>query len=180
MSNDQPGTGQRSWQPAVSHAGPALASWGARVGANVLDQLVTSIPGTVGLLVFLAGFGYSDSAPGNGVETPSGGELLLTLVGCLLSLALWIWNRGLKQGRTGRSIGKQVLGLRLVREADGGPTGVGTALLRDVAHIVDGAPMDIGYLWPLWDPKKQTFAPTRAPQDASAGPAWGTAGCHEG
>ncbi len=31
------------------------------------------------------------------------------------------------------------------------------ALVRDLVHIVDGF-FYLGYLWPLWDAKKQTFA----------------------
>lgn len=31
------------------------------------------------------------------------------------------------------------------------------ALLRDVAHILD-AILCVGFLWPLWDRKRQTFA----------------------
>jgi uncharacterized RDD family membrane protein YckC len=31
------------------------------------------------------------------------------------------------------------------------------AFVRDLAHFLDGI-FYIGYLWPLWDPKRQTFA----------------------
>ena len=31
------------------------------------------------------------------------------------------------------------------------------AFVRDITHIVDGF-FYLGYLWPLWDPKRQTFA----------------------
>jgi len=29
--------------------------------------------------------------------------------------------------------------------------------LREMAHIVDWAPLRIGFLWPLWDKNNQTF-----------------------
>jgi len=32
------------------------------------------------------------------------------------------------------------------------------AILRRLAHILDSASCYIGYLWPLWDDKSQTFA----------------------
>ena len=32
------------------------------------------------------------------------------------------------------------------------------SFVRQIAHIVDSIPCDIGYLWPLWDGKRQTFA----------------------
>ena len=31
------------------------------------------------------------------------------------------------------------------------------AFIRDLVHILDGMAY-VGYLWPLWDEKKQTFA----------------------
>ena len=31
------------------------------------------------------------------------------------------------------------------------------AFLRDLVHILDGVAY-VGYLWPLWDDKRQTFA----------------------
>ena len=34
---------------------------------------------------------------------------------------------------------------------------VGQTFLRQLCHYLDGA-VYIGYLWPLWDPMRQTFA----------------------
>ena len=31
-------------------------------------------------------------------------------------------------------------------------------LLRDLAHLLDTAALLIGWLWPLWDPERRTFA----------------------
>ena len=44
-----------------------------------------------------------------------------------------------------------------VREQDGQPVGVLMAFVRELAHVVDGI-LYLGYLWPLWDQKRQTFA----------------------
>ena len=50
------------------------------------------------------------------------------------------------------------MGIRLLRESDGQPVGGGLGIARYFVHIVDGVPcIPLGYLWPLWDPKKQTF-----------------------
>jgi hypothetical protein len=32
------------------------------------------------------------------------------------------------------------------------------AFVRDLAHIVDSLACYLGWLWPLWDAKRQTFA----------------------
>ena len=65
----------------------------------------------------------------------------------------------LRQGRTGQTIGKSAMGTYVVRESRRPvhrrrPVGRS----RDRAHIVDALPCLVGYLWPLWDAKKQTFA----------------------
>ncbi len=63
-----------------------------------------------------------------------------------------------RQGTTGQTIGKKIVGIRVIREADGQYTGFGMAFVRALAHFVDGIACYIGFLWPLWDDKKQTFA----------------------
>ena len=69
-----------------------------------------------------------------------------------------MWNICLKQGRTGYSIGKGVVGIKLIKLDSGQPMGAGLSFVRQIAHVVDGLPCYIGYLWPLWDAKRQTFA----------------------
>jgi uncharacterized RDD family membrane protein YckC len=61
-------------------------------------------------------------------------------------------------GRTGQSWGKKALGLSLVGEATGQPIGAGMAFVRDICHFVDSIICYIGWLFPLWDAKRQTLA----------------------
>ena len=75
----------------------------------------------------------------------------------LAALGWQIYNRWIVAGRTGQSLGKRVLKIKLVAEATGQPIGALNAFLRDLLHILDGIAY-IGYLWPLWDEKRQTFA----------------------
>lgn len=75
----------------------------------------------------------------------------------LALLAFGVWNLVFRQGRTGRSIGKSVLGIKLVKESTGDVAGAGLTFGRQVCHIVDSCFL-LGYLWPLWDDKRQTFA----------------------
>lgn len=79
------------------------------------------------------------------------------VVGFLIAVAFGVWNLCIRQGRTGQSLGKSNLGLRLVKESTGQPMGAGLSFVRQLAHYVDGL-CYIGYLWPLWDAKRQTFA----------------------
>ena len=61
------------------------------------------------------------------------------------------------EGGAGQSLGKRQMKIKLINEQTGQPIGTTNAFLRDVCHILDGF-FCIGYLFPLWDEKKQTFA----------------------
>jgi uncharacterized RDD family membrane protein YckC len=131
------------------YMGRTLANWPQRVGAYLIDYLIAAIP------AFLAVILFSGTDPG---ETPSAGAGLVTFLLYLVSLGIWVYNRAIMMGRTGQSWGKQVLNLRLVRMADGQPMGGGMCFLRDLAHILDAIPCYIGFLFPIWDARRQTFA----------------------
>jgi uncharacterized RDD family membrane protein YckC len=83
-----------------------------------------------------------------------------TALGAILWLAALAWGiyNAYLGGQTGQSYGKKIAGTRLVLEATGQPPGGGLGIGRFFLHIVDSIPCYIGYLWPLWDAKKQTFA----------------------
>ncbi|SON61088.1 Proline-rich antigen [Mycobacterium simulans] len=76
----------------------------------------------------------------------------------LLILAYWIWNWGYRQGTTGSSIGKSILKFKVVSENTGQPLGFGMSVVRQLAHFVDAVICYVGFLWPLWDAKRQTLA----------------------
>jgi uncharacterized RDD family membrane protein YckC len=80
------------------------------------------------------------------------------LLGWLAFGLFAVWNSGYRQGRTGQSLGRRVLGTRLVGTATGLPIGFGRAVARMLAHLLDLLPFGIGYLWPVWDERHQTFA----------------------
>lgn len=69
-----------------------------------------------------------------------------------------IWNFGYRQGTTGSSIGKSIMKFKVVSEKTWQPIGFGLSIVRQLAHIIDGAICYIGYLFPLWDAKRQTIA----------------------
>ena len=131
------------------YMGRTLANWPQRVGAYLIDYLIAAIPAFLAVLLF--------SGTNQG-ETPSASAGLVAFLLYLTSLGIWFYNRAIQMGRTGQSWGKQVLNLRLVRMADGQPMGGGMCFVRDLAHILDALPCYIGFLWPLWDARRQTFA----------------------
>lgn len=146
---------------------PPLATWPYRVAAFLVDQAVPGLLSLVGLAIWLPGYiafvrtmaasAEQGRATMQAVPIFGTAYLVMTLLS-LAGLAFTIWNRAFRQGRTGQSLGKQLVGLRLLNEQTMAPMGAGMAFVRDLAHYVDGAAMYVGYLWPLWDPKRQTFA----------------------
>ena len=50
------------------------------------------------------------------------------------------------------------MGLKCINEQTGQPIGAGLGVVRAIAHVVDFIICDIGFLFPLWDEKRQTLA----------------------
>ena len=112
------------------------AHWIQRAGAYLLDALPVIV------LEFI------------GREISVGVYLLLALVG----LAYTVFNRWYLAGTTGQSLGKRALSLRLISERTGQPIGPVMAFVRDICHFIDSIACFVGWLFPLWDAKRQTFA----------------------
>jgi uncharacterized RDD family membrane protein YckC len=123
--------------PTYGYGGapPELATWGYRFVGGFIDYWA---PGIVA-----------------GIFRPINTGLYVLL--SLAALGWTIYNK-IIEGQTGQSIGKRAAGTRLLREADGRPVGAGLAVVRWLAHILDSLACLLGWLWPLWDAKRQTFA----------------------
>ena len=76
----------------------------------------------------------------------------------LIGFAYVLWNYGYRQGTTGSSVGKAILKFKVVSERTGLPIGFGLSIVRQLAHFVDAIIFGIGFLFPLWDSKRQTLA----------------------
>ncbi len=141
-----------------------LAGWGRRVLAYLFDSFLAFVVGAPFLLGYWQLFSSIEPATDvYGQETvafdnvPSSTVPLMVLGG-VLYFALFVYNRCIRQGRTGYTFGKTVVGIKLVSERDNQPIGSGMSFVRQLAHVVDGLVCNLGYLWPIWDAKKQTFA----------------------
>ena len=139
------------------------ASWLARVGATLVDTLLYLLGMAPLILGFVLAVPPTETDPVTGLVYETGPAINadvgwgLVVFGFVVYLGLILWNACYRQGVTGASVGKQVLGIRVMREADGRPQGFWASLGRLFLHsIVDGS-CYLGYLWPLWDGKRQTF-----------------------
>ena len=84
-------------------------------------------------------------------------SFVLSTVVWLASLA-WYAYIGYLNGTTGQSLGHQVAGVKVVSEQTGELIGAGSGILRTICHILDSLICYIGWLFPLWDAKKDTLA----------------------
>jgi uncharacterized RDD family membrane protein YckC len=160
-SFSQPPAGPgHSAQPGY-RASPArsdYAGWGQRVRARLIDQGPTYL----GLIIFYAGYlvFVVELAQSSGSAPDFDSAAIAMIIGLSVILASMIWvayNRWMIAGRTGQSLGKRVTKIRLLGEASDAPIGPGNACIRDLVHLLDALTI-VGYLWPRWDDRRQTFA----------------------
>lgn len=133
------GTPSYSGAPAYQYS-----EWITRVGAYLID----AAPVVVGWIVLF----ILAAIVRNGVFT-----ILLYLILVAGSIAWGVYNRWILGGQ-GQTLGKKQLNIMLVSEDTGQPIGTLNAFLRDICHVVDGVICYVGYLFPLWDAKRQTIA----------------------
>jgi uncharacterized RDD family membrane protein YckC len=148
-----------------------LASFWERLGAFVIDVILTglfALPALIALEVgprhmvscrvengTITGF---DDEPNALCTVPNGltwtlfGVLILgALVGLVLYYAL------LEGGSKGQTVGKWVIGIRVVDKLTGGPIGTGRGVGRFFARLLSGLVCFVGYLWVLWNPDSQAW-----------------------
>jgi uncharacterized RDD family membrane protein YckC len=153
---------QPAWQPQPvpmrprgPHGQPMfgsveLATWWSRVGAALLDGIFAFLP-----LIIAIPFAASDSS---GLHVVAG---ILAILWFAWSFFIYYPVFMQRAGeRNGQSLGKQVAGIRVIRDG-GEPMNYGWALLRQfvVIYLLFGVlgsiffsiPILLDYLWPLWD-----------------------------
>jgi uncharacterized RDD family membrane protein YckC len=112
------------------------SDWPHRAGSLLIDQVPIIIIDLIGQFT---------------------GHFLFSLFFGLIGLVVQGYNRWYLGGQ-GQSWGKKALGLKLVSEDTGQPIGMAMAFVRDICHALDSLACFIGWLFPLWDAKRQTFA----------------------
>lgn len=177
-----PGAGGTA--PAFQSAQPpmmgqlVLASWGSRVGAQLIDGLIVGAGALILFVVlgalFSVGFAASDEA---GIAS-----LIVALLLWVVSIAIvaFLYAPALMARTNGQTLGRQVTNIRVVR-TDGQPITFGFAMLREVAvkallfgiagSFTAGIANLLDILWPLWDEENRALhdfiVNTRTVKDAS-------------
>ena len=111
--------------------GEAAGFW-RRFGGALIDGIVVGIVDTV-LRLLLGGAGAA--------------------LGILVSFAYYTYFHG----TTGQTPGDAALGIKVLDIETREVIGYQRAFVRCLVSIVSGLVLVIGYLWMLWDPRKQTW-----------------------
>ena len=147
--------------------------WLTRVLAWLVDWVPVALLSGIGSIVLFtmqnvetacivddSDYQIGDFCP-TGTNGPTGVAWAIYAVVEVVAVLYVVWNLGVKQGRTGSSVGKGVMKFRVVGEGTGQPVGVGKSLLREVVYVVAYAvcfvPWLVAVLFPLWDPKHQSL-----------------------
>ena len=108
------------------------AGFWRRFGAAVIDALVVGIVSEILRLVLGVAGAY---------------------LGILVSFAYYTYFHG----STGQTPGDAALGIRVVDIESGEGIGFARAFVRALVSIASGLVILVGYLWMLWDPRRQTW-----------------------
>lgn len=146
----------------------AFTPWSRRVVAWLIDYAVCYAIPTAGFIALVATRETvcvaDDSAYAMGDVCSTGNTtagLICLAVSLLLAVVFFAWNFGRRQGVTGSSVGKSLLGFRVVNQNSWQPVGFAASLGRELVYLV--AYWALGILWlaavlfPLWDHRRQTL-----------------------
>lgn len=142
---EEPGAVAGFTEPVASPVaieGIQLAGFFRRLGAFAVDWIALSI------LADIVRFAYTS---GGAAE----GEMMNLDAGMLLSAMLFLLYFTLFTGEGGQTLGKKVLGIKVVR-TDGSPITYSRSLLRACGYGVSTFFFTfLGFLWAGWDRRKQ-------------------------
>lgn len=142
-------------QEFMSQVRLQFAGFGARLGAFLIDIVVLIVmAGTLGAIAV----GLSNLVPRQpaGSEYVLGGALIAVIAGCVLGvIGGFLLYFPLTEGRFGQTLGKRILGLRVLRE-DGLPIGYKEAFLRRLSFYFEILPLDALFI-PFTEKRQRGF-----------------------
>jgi RDD family len=118
----------------AAYGGNQLAHWGWRALGYLIDLVIVAIPSAI-------------------IGVATGSRPVYDILAFAGAVTIAYLN-----GAQGQSPGKRIVGIKVLRESDGQLIGGGMGIVRTLAHLLDSLSCLIGWFWPLWDDKKQTFA----------------------
>lgn len=152
MTDPQPAAWQAPNEPQGPAPGVRFAGPGARLAAYIIDWIIMIVAGL--LLLFVMGVavvGALGLQGGEGSGAAIGGMLLAILAFVVFNLVYfpWFWSRG------GQTPGMRLMAIRVVRDADGGPVSLSSAILRLIGYWINNIVFYIGFIWILVDKRRR-------------------------
>lgn len=151
---------------------PAMryASVWARFGAVLIDGVIVVLFWIPAIVAIAAGPKKVEACrveegsvvfdgPNNAwCEVPTAGTWVMFAALGLAALVATVLYHTLLIGRSGQTLGKRAVGVRVVDATSGAAIGTGRALGRYLFQMfISGNLCALGYLWALWDGRKQTW-----------------------
>ena len=137
-----------SWTAPEPTPGPApgvnFAEPGARLVAYIIDIVITVV--AVIVLAIVGGL-LAATVPILSVIP------FLAIIIIPLIYFPYFWSR--EGSQNGQTPGMKQMGIRVVRDADGGPITIGPAILRLIGYWVSGFVFYIGYIWIFIDKRRR-------------------------
>ncbi len=124
-----------------------VVGFGRRLAATLIDAVFVWVMGLLlGTAVGIAGLLLDMFTP----NRPAPLDALIVASGLVFSVAYFVaaW------ARSGQTIGKMFLGIKVVG-SDGAPLSWGAAVLRYIGYIVNALVLSLGFLWIVFDAKRQ-------------------------
>ncbi len=132
------------WQAPEAEVGPAagiaFAGPGDRLVAYIVDIIIVSI--LTGLLSVLT-FALAVTAPFLAILP------IIAIIVVPLLYFPYYWSRD------GQTPGMKMMGIRVVRDRDGGPVTSGQAILRLIGYWISWFVFGLGYLWIFIDKRRR-------------------------
>lgn len=146
-------------QPAMAGTG-AYANFGQRLVALIIDGLVIGVPAAIVMAIVINAVPTEIVVCDNGnslCEQPTGGGLFIIIIALLAVAGVGLWYWAEFEGRRGQTLGKKAMGIKTVDATSGELIGAGRAIGRYFARILSAMVCYLGYLWMLWDDRRQTW-----------------------
>jgi uncharacterized RDD family membrane protein YckC len=125
------------------------ASFFRRLAANCIDGLILMVIG-VAISLSLGRNPFEATAKTTGAIYLAVADYSITLiVSTLYILIFWLKYNG-------QTPGKRAMHIKIIKE-DGSPLDWGVAIIRYIGYFVSWIPLCLGYLWAIWDSRKQAW-----------------------
>ena len=140
--------------------GVVYASFWTRLGGFLIDGVIVlviaSIPAAIVSSIIIGSMAPEVTLTQEQVQEKRDAELAATIAMLVIYLVIPFAYHVLLNANGG-TLGKRAVGIRLEHAETGENIGIGRALARYVVAIASFLAILLGYLWCIWDDKKQTW-----------------------